>query len=525
MLSSATGLPSHIQPTLMGDLVSQITLCEGQHEKILARTPYTGAILGTIPAGRESDVELAVKRARAAQSDWAARSFAGRGRIFLRFHDLLLERQNEVLDLIQLESGKARSHALEEVLDTAIVSRYYALRSEKLMRPRRRKGAIPILTRTLELRSPVGVAGFIAPWNYPLNLAISDAVPALMAGNTAVLKPDRQSSFTALWAVRLLREAGLPADVFTVVTGEGAVIGPALASRVHFLMFTGSTRTGKLMARQAADRLIGCSLELGGKNPMIVLADADLESAVEGAIRGCFVGAGQVCVSIERIYVHQSLFDRFLSRFAERTQALKIGAALDYSIEMGSLASEQQLDKTEEHVRDALEKGATVIAGGRRLPDLGPLFYEPTILTNVREHMKIYAEETFGPVASVYRFATEDEAVALANASDYGLNACVWTRDSARGVRLAQRIRAGSVNINEAYAAAWGSVDSPIGGMKESGLSRRHGAEGILKFTETQTVAVQRVAPIAAPRGMNAASYARWMTRLLKLLQRIRVLG
>ena len=258
---------------------------------------------------------------------------------------------------------------------------------------------------------------------------------------------------------------------------------------------------------------------------MIVLADADLERAVDGAIRGCFVGAGQVCVSIERIYVHQSLFDRFLSRFAERARALKIGAALDYSMEMGSLASEQQLAKVEEHVHDALEKEATLIAGGRRRPDLGPLFYEPTILANVRENMKVYAEETFGPVASVYRFATEDEAIALANATVYGLNACIWTRDTSRGVRLARRIRAGSVNVNEAYAAAWGSVDSPIGGMKESGLRRRHGAEGILKFTETQTVAVERLAPIAAPRGMNGAAFARWMTRLLKLLRRIRVLG
>jgi acyl-CoA reductase-like NAD-dependent aldehyde dehydrogenase len=346
-----------------------------------------------------------------------------------------------------------------------------------------------------------------------------------MAGNTAVLKPDKQTGLTALWALALLREAGLPADVFQVVTGDGRRIGPALADRVDFLMFTGSTQTGKLVARMAADRLIGCSLELGGKNPMIVLRDADLDRTIEGAVRGCFAGAGQICVSIERIYVHESIFEEFLRRFVERVRRMRVGATLDYSIEMGSLSSEAQLETVEDHVRDALEKGATLAAGGRRRPDLGPLFFEPTVLTNVREGMKVFAEETFGPVVAVYPFATEAEAVERANASRYGLNASIWTRDAAHGVRLARRVRTGSVNVNEAYAATWGSVDSPIGGMKESGLRARHGAEGILKFTETQTVASQRLLPIAPPPWMDPAAHARWMTRLLNLLRRIRILG
>jgi acyl-CoA reductase-like NAD-dependent aldehyde dehydrogenase len=426
-----------------------------------------------------------------------------------------------VLDLIQFETGKARRHAFEEILDTAVVSRFYARRAERLLRPHRRNGALPILTKTWELRLPVGVVGFIVPWNYPLNLAITDAVPALMAGNTGVLKPDPQTSFTALWAVDLLREAGLPADVFPVVTGEGPLLGPALGERVDYLMFTGSTRTGRLVARQAADRLIGCSLELGGKNPMIVLADADVDRAVDGAVRGCFVGAGQVCVSIERIYVHQSLYERFLSLFAERARALKMGAELDYSIEMGSLTSERQLAAVEAHVSDALGKGATLVAGGCRRPDLGPLFFQPTILTDVLEDMKVYAEETFGPVVSVYPFASDDEAIAMANRSRYGLNASVWTRDTRKGVRLARRIQAGSVNVNDAYAATWGSVDSPIGGLKESGLVPRHGAEGILKFTQTKTIAVQRLMSISPSRGMDAARHARWMTRLVGLVRRV----
>ncbi|MBZ5725971.1 MAG: succinate-semialdehyde dehydrogenase (NADP(+)) [Acidobacteriia bacterium] len=527
----AAALPNQTPPSaylaqdVFATLLSRITLAEGPHDEIAVRSPWTGALLGHTPAAREADVALAVSRARAAQPAWAARSFAERAKIFLRFHDLLLQRQDEVLDIIQLETGMARGHAFEEILDTAIVSRYYARRAGKLLRPRRRKGALPLLTLTWELRAPVGVVGFIVPWNYPLNLAITDAVPALMAGNTAVLKPDRQTPFTALWAVDLLREAGLPPDVFPVVTGDGATIGPALGDRVDYFMFTGSTRTGKLIARQAADRLIGCSLELGGKNPMIVLRDADLERTVDGAIRGCFVAAGQACISIERIYVHESLAERFLSLFVERVRRLKMGAALDYSMEIGSLASERQLATVEEHVRGALEKGATLLAGGRPRPDLGPLFFEPTVLTNVRPDMKVYAEETFGPVVSVYPFATEAEAIERANATRYGLNASVWTRNTGKGVRLARKIRAGSVNINEAYAATWGSVDSPSGGMKESGLRARHGAEGILKFTESQTVAVQRLIPIAPFHDMSAAFYARWMTRLMKILRRIRVLG
>lgn len=522
--SSAAHEGSFVLPPAQ-HLTEQITLSHEPHVDIAVRTPFTLQVLGHIPSGVEADVELAVSRARAAQPDWGARSFAARAAIFLRFHDLLLARQNEVLDLIQVESGKARLHAFEEVLDTAVVSRFYARHAERILRSRRRKGALPFLTSTWELRQPVGVAGFIVPWNYPLNLAVTDALAALMAGNSAVLRPDPQASFTALWATALLREAGLPREVLQLVTGEGPVIGPALTERVDYIMFTGSTRTGRIVGQQAAERLIGCSLELGGKNPMIVLADADLGAAVEGAVRGCFVGAGQVCISIERIYVHDSLFQQFVSDFAARVRRMKVGPALDYTMEMGSLTSERQLATVEDHVRDAIEKGATVVVGGVRRPDLGPLFYEPTVLTGVREGMKAYAEETFGPVASVYPFTTEQQAIELANASAYGLNASVWTRDTRRGVKLARGIRAGSVNVNEVYAAAWGSVASSVGGMKQSGQRPRHGAEGILKFTESQTIAVQRMLPIAPPFGMSAALFARTMTRLLAIVKRIRILG
>jgi acyl-CoA reductase-like NAD-dependent aldehyde dehydrogenase len=471
------------------------------------------------------DVQCAVARVRAAQPEWAGRSFRDRGRIFLRFHDLLLRRQNEALDLIQTESGKARRHAFEEILDTAVVCRYYAWRAGKFLRPRRRRGALPLLTRTVERRVPIGVVGFIVPWNYPLNLPVTDAVPALLAGNTAIIKPDVLTSLTTLWAVKLLREAGLPHDVLEVVTGDGAILGPALIDGVDYVMFTGSTRTGKLVARQAAERLIGCSLELGGKNPMIVLPDADLSGAVHGAIHGCFAGAGQVCVSIERIYVHESIYGQFLSNFVQRTQEMRLGMALDFSADMGSLASERQLQTVEEHVCDAVAKGARVESGGRRRPEIGPLFYEPTILTGVRPGMLVHREETFGPVASVYPFAAEADAVEMANDTPYGLNASIWSRDTRHAERLARSIRAGSVNINESYAATWGSVDAPLGGWKQSGLHPRHGSEGILKFTQPQTIATQRLLPIGPAPGVDPAMHARWMTHLVRLLRLTRVLG
>jgi acyl-CoA reductase-like NAD-dependent aldehyde dehydrogenase len=502
-------------------LLTQATLHARQHDEIPVYAPYTGEVFGRIPAALEEDVDWAVSRARAAQPAWAEASFKDRGRIVLRFHDLLLARQDEVLDIIQLETGKARRHAFEEILDTASVSRYYARQAKRILRPLPRKGAFPLLTKTLEVRVPYGVVGYVVPWNYPLNLSVTDAMAALMAGNTVILKPDHQTTFTALWALALLREAGMPADVLQIVTGDGAKVGPMLVDRVDYIMFTGSTSVGKVVARQTLDRLIGCSLELGGKNPMMVLADADLERTVAGALHGCFVGAGQVCVSIERIYVHESLYNVFVSKFAGGARALKLGVALDYSVDVGSLTLPRQLERVEAHVQNALARGAKLQCGGRRRPDIGPLFYEPTILTDVDESMRLFAEETFGPVVAVYPFTRIEDAIERANATQFGLNASVWTRDTAKGVRVARQIRSGSVNVNDCYIATWGSVDSPFGGMKESGIGSRHGAEGILKYTEPQTIAVQRLIPLSLPPGDGARSRVGLLSGLMKVMRRV----
>lgn len=485
--------------------------------------PFSGQDLGHVPLGTPADVAGAVDLARRAQSAWSARSFAERAGIILRFHDLILEHRDEALDLIQLETGKARRHALEEVWDVALVARFYACHGERIVRTRRRRGALPGFTRAWEHHHPWGVVGIIAPWNYPLSLAVTDAIPALLAGNTVILKPDRQTTFSALWTSARLAEAGLPEGVFQVVSGEGPELGPPLTGSVDYISFTGSTETGLKVARLAADRLLPCSLELGGKNPMLVLDDADVRHAVNGALRGVFSSAGQLCVSIERLYVQADVHDSFVDRLVAKTRRLRLGTTLDFSVDVGCLASADQLARVEAHVDNALVEGASLRTGGRTRPDVGPLFYEPTVLTDVTPGMSVYAEETFGPVVSVYRFDSVEEALELANASDYGLNASIWSRDVRGARRLATRIEAGTVNVNEAYGAAWGSVDAPMGGFKLSGLGRRHGAEGILKYTQSQTVADQRFVPAALTGlpGLSETRYERLVSGAFRLLPRI----
>lgn len=481
----------------------------------------TGELLGYVPHCSRVDVVSAAGRARAIQVEWAARPVSERAAVLLRFHDLVLQRQDEILDLIQLENGKARRHAFEEILDVCITARYYANTAERYLRPKRRQGVQLALTEVWEYHHPKGLVGIISPWNYPLTLGISDAIPALVAGNAVLTKPDDRTPFSALWAIQLLEEAGLPPGLVQAVTGPGSELGTPIIEQSDFLMFTGSTATGRNVAKQAAERLIDCSMELGGKNALLVLDDADVRKAVAGAVRATFSNAGQLCISIERIYVLKPLWDEFVAEFVKATKALKVSAALDHSVDMGSLISEKQLQAVTEHVDDAKAKGATVLAGGRARPDLGPYFYEPTILTDVHEGITLFADETFGPVVSLYPVETEREAIDKANDSSYGLNFAVWTSDPARGRRVATQLQAGTVNVNGAYAATWASVDAPMGGMKDSGLGRRHGEHGLMKYTESQTIATERLLPVGVPRGVRGDVYARLMTNGLRVLRRL----
>lgn len=514
------GLGSRITEDVLESLAARVTP-GGRRDPLEVHMPATGDPLGRVPRCTPEDVVSAAERARAVQGAWAAVPASERGEILLRFATLVLDRQDEGLDLIQLESGKARRHAFEEIIDVAQVARYYARVAPGLLRPQRRAGAIPGLTQTWEYHHPKGVVGIISPWNYPLTLGVTDALPALMAGNAVVAKPDQQTPFTALWAADLLDEAGLPPGVLQVVTGTGAELGDAIVDNSDFVMFTGSTRVGRNVAARAAARLVDFSMELGGKNAILILDDADVAKAVPGAIRAAFSNTGQLCISCERMFVDDAIWDDFVPRFVETTSALRLGHSLDYGPDVGSLVSAKQLATVENHVDDAVAKGAKVLAGGRARPDLGPYFYEPTVLIDVKPGMDVCADETFGPVVSVYRVDGVEEAIGKANDSPYGLNFSVWSGDEGRGRELATRLHAGTVNVNDAYAAAWGSVDAPMGGWKDSGMGRRHGEHGLLKYTESQTVAVERLFPIGPPPFMSADLYAKVMTKAMQATQRL----
>jgi succinate-semialdehyde dehydrogenase/glutarate-semialdehyde dehydrogenase len=484
-------------------------------------SPLDLAPLAMIPKSGAEDVEAAFVRARRAQGEWERTPVAERERLLLRYHELVLERRDEIADLVVLESGKARKDAFAEVMHVAMTARYYGRMSSVHLAGQRRAGALPGLTRVDVNHQPVGVVGIISPWNYPFTLAMSDGLPALMAGNAVVVKPDAQTMLTALVGAQLLDEAGFPQDLWQVVAGPGSVVGTELIRRASYISFTGSTATGRQIARQCADRLIGCSLELGGKNPMLVLRDANLDKAAEGATRAAFANAGQLCVSMERLFVADQAYDRFVRRFVDRTKALTLGDPSQWSTDVGSLISGDQLETVTAHVEDARAKGARVLAGGRARPDLGPYFYEPTILEGVTPDMTCFGTETFGPVISVYRFQDEAEALARANYGPYGLNGSIYSQDAGRARALARQVRCGTVNINEAYAASFASIDSPMGGMRDSGIGRRQGREGILRYTEVQTVATQRVISIKPLPGMNEEQWAKLLVLNEKVMRKL----
>lgn len=482
---------------------------------------FTGRPLATIPVGTADDVEAAFVKARAAQQDWASRPVADRVAVIRRYRDLITSNRDFLMDMLQAEAGKARWAAQEEVIDLLANANYYAEVSEDLLERHRVQSLLPVIGKTTVGYQPKGVVGVISPWNYPMTLTASDAVPALIAGNAVVLKPDSQTPYSALACAELLYRAGLPRALYAIVPGPGSVVGTAITERCDYLMFTGSTATGRQLAEQAARRLIGFSAELGGKNPMIVTRGARLAKAAEAATRACFSNAGQLCISIERIYVEAAVADEFTARFAETTRTMKLGTGYDFSADMGSLISEGQLKTVSDHVDDAKAKGANVIAGGRARPDIGPLFYEPTVLTGVIPGMRCAGEETFGPVVSIYPVASVDEAVAKANDTEYGLNASVWAGSDAEGEAIAARLHSGTVNVNEGYAMAWGSLGAPMGGMRQSGVGRRHGAEGLLKYTEAQTIATARVLNLDPPLGISQKMWQKSLFPVVRNLMRI----
>jgi succinate-semialdehyde dehydrogenase/glutarate-semialdehyde dehydrogenase len=527
-----TTLPVHtsgVRPTWFTDevlatLTSRVFRGAGAAgEELTPVSPYDGQVTASIPTSTAEDVARAVDVARAGGAAWRARPFADRAAVMLRFHDLFVERQDEVIDLIQWEMGKARFSAWQEILQVANITRHYARVGEKYLAPVSVRGAIPGLTQVRETRVPKGVVGVISPWNYPFYLAVGDVVPALLAGNGVVSKADSQTALTLLHARELMAQAGLPTDAWQIVVGRGSVVGTALVEAVDYICFTGSTATGRTVGEQAGRRLIGASLELGGKNALIVRGDADLKKAAEGTVAAAFGNTGQMCIHIERVLCDTSVYAEFRSALVAATEALTLGQTFDYTVDVGSLASPAQLAAVQDHVDGARAAGATVLTGGRARPDLGPLVYEPTILEGVTTAMDVCGEETFGPVISLYPTSSDHEAVQLANRGSYGLSASIWSRDVAAARSMAARVRAGAVNINDGAAAAAGSIEAPMGGMGDSGLGRRHGAEGIRKYTEAQTVATQRLLPLGPPPGLGVARFVAVTNAQLRLLRRLRI--
>jgi succinate-semialdehyde dehydrogenase/glutarate-semialdehyde dehydrogenase len=458
---------------------------------VTVMNPKTAKPIYELPQQSAEQVAEAVRAARLAQPAWANTPARERAAWLYSLHDLILEEQDKLMDIVQLETGKARAHAFEEVAGGLGAARYYAKVGPKALRPKKTVAGVPVLTKTWVNHVPVGVVGVITPWNYPLALCLLDVLPALMAGNAVVQKSDNQTTLTALFSRLLAIRAGLDPALWTIVVGDGAVVGNALTDNADYIAFTGSAATGSQVGARAAARLIPFSLELGGKNPMIILESAKLDMAAETLIGGAFGSAGQLCVSIERAYVPNHLKDEFLAVLKDKVESLKLGSSSDFSMDIGTLTGANQLARVQGFVEDATDKGAELITGGKTLSDLGPYYYAPTILTGVTKDMKMFAGEVFGPVVAVYGYDNIKEAIALANDTTEGLNASVVGNKS-EATKVAAQIMAGTVNINEGFRATFASLDSPMGGMKRSGHGRRNGVEGLLKYTESQTIGVQK---------------------------------
>ncbi len=463
--------------------------------EIVSYDPATGAEVGRVPAASAEDVARAVARARAAQTAWRVLSYRERGRVVLRARALVLEQLTEIAALIAREAGKPAAEAVAmELVPTLDLMQFFARRTARLLRPEKIAiGQYGLMGRSSRVvYRPLGVVGIISPWNFPWAIPLGEVVMALMAGNGVVLKPSELTPFVGLKIADVFARAGLPDGLLSVVTGDGATGQAVVEADVDKIMFTGSVATGRRVAARAGERLIPVVLELGGKDPMLVLADADLEAAAQAAVWGAFANSGQACASVERCYVDERVAPVFLARVVALTKQLRQTAEADADV--CAMSSERQLQTVAEHVRDAVARGARVLTGGRSRSDLTQRgwFYEPTVLTDVAHTMPVMREETFGPVLPVMTFKDEADAVRLANDSVFGLTASVWTRDIARGRRIAEQIEAGTVMVNEVLYTH-GIAQTPWGGVKQSGLGRTHGRAGLLELVAAQHIHVNRI--------------------------------
>jgi acyl-CoA reductase-like NAD-dependent aldehyde dehydrogenase len=470
--------------------MSTQTLPAEQTRHIVSRDPSTGEEIGRAALMNLDDVAASVQFARAAQPAWAALSFRERARYVLRARELVLAQTEEIASLISRETGKPPAEAISmEIVPTLDLMHHFAHNAASLLKRQKIDiGQYGLMGRSSYIfYKPLGVVGIISPWNFPWATPLDEIVLALMAGNTVVLKPSELTSLTALKIGMIFKEAQLPRGVLEIVTGDGSTGAALVEAGVDKVMFTGSVATGKRVAEAASKRLIPVVLELGGKDPMIVLDDAKLENAARAAIWGAFCNSGQACASIERCYVHESIAQQFIDLVVKETRALRQGRPNVEGVDVGAMTNERQLKIVESHVSDAIKKGARVETGGNRLDGNGGWFHEPTVVTSVDHSMEIMTEETFGPLLPIMTFKTDDEAVALANDSIYGLTASVFTSDIERGRKLGERIDAGTVMVNEVvYTHA--IAQTPWGGVKQSGYGRTHGRLGLLEMVTPQHI-------------------------------------
>ena len=483
--------------------------------------PLTGNKLHEIDAHSASDVALRFQSAREAQPAWAAIGGKARARVASQLVDALIAKQEDLMDMLQKETGKSRSHAFEEITGALAAISYYAKVAPKLMKRQKVRGGVPLLITAYTEPAPVGAVGIVTPWNYPLALTMMDVIPALMAGNAVVQKADNQTAKTVLMARDIAVSAGVPELIWQVVHGEASEVGNAVVDHCDYLAFTGSTATGKLVAQRAASRLIGYSLELGGKNPMIVLPGANVAEAAEMALASAFGNAGQLCVSIERLYVPNHAMAAFELELKNRVESLKVGSSSEFEYDLGALSSVAQLERVSGFVQRAIDEGARLVTGGKVLSEIGPNFYAPTVLADIPHGAEILHKEVFGPVIALVGYDSLDEAVELANATEYGLNASV-VGDKKAAMDVASRLMAGSVNINEGYRASMATMAAPMGGMKQSGMNRRSGPDGLLRFTENRTIGVANRLPIGLPnRAKDYKKMAPLMTKLARWMGKL----
>ncbi|MBN7795043.1 aldehyde dehydrogenase family protein [Parahaliea mediterranea] len=491
------------------------------------RSPLTLEPSGELVCANEEDVAAAIALARQAQPAWAATPIRERAKVAERALKLLLERQDEIIDTVVAETGKARTDAMSmEIFSVADSLCYYAKHAQDFLRPRKRRvpGIVGIAKQLRIVYKPLGVIGLITPWNGPFVLVMNQAVQAILAGNAVVAKGSEVTPYSAKLAETLLRDAGLPEGVLQVLLGDGDTGAAIVRGGVDKVSFTGSVATGRKVAEACASQLIPCTLELGGNDAMIVCADADLDRAADGAWLGSCMNTGHYCCGTERIYVVESVYDEFLRRVLEKGKQIKQGNQHGWAEDVGAVFWDRQMAIIEAHVEDARDKGATIHTGGRRNPDLPGLYYEPTVMTDVNHDMDIMRLETFGPVMCIQKVASEEEALRLANDSEFGLNGNVWTKDKDKGYRLAAAIDTGACSVND-MALSYGIPAAPFGGRKQSGLGQVNGKKGMRGYCHEMPIVIDRFGgkmPNAYP---NSVKSAEGMRKMMDFLWRKTPLG